>query len=188
MAALCHAASQKETVCIHSPGPESMALIVPDVSACSRLIMNSCPSEEMSFTNIASVLRSHHSPAPRSSCPLPTSLLLQALHTTTDEAKFRLPFARSCTGSEREVATTERCLPSNERQYQVSRLTVAMLSWSQRMQQKRRSRPHHFEPLNTDRSNMRVQQEHVYLFFIIQFWIQIIARGFRMVLVLLAIT
>lgn len=37
-----------------SPGPLNMALIVPDVKACSRFTMNSWPSDEISFTYMAS--------------------------------------------------------------------------------------------------------------------------------------
>lgn len=36
------------------PGPLNMALIVPDVKACSLFTMNSCPSDEISFTYMAS--------------------------------------------------------------------------------------------------------------------------------------
>ena len=36
------------------PGPDNMALIVPEVSACSRFTINSCPSDEISFTYMAS--------------------------------------------------------------------------------------------------------------------------------------
>ena len=37
----------------HLPGPLNIALIVADVSACSFLIMNSCPSDEINLTYIA---------------------------------------------------------------------------------------------------------------------------------------
>lgn len=36
------------------PGPLNMALIVPDVKACSLFTMNSWPSEEINFTYMAS--------------------------------------------------------------------------------------------------------------------------------------
>ena len=36
------------------PGPLNIALMVPEVSACSRRMTNSCPSLEMSFTYMAS--------------------------------------------------------------------------------------------------------------------------------------
>merc|ERR1712223_1375013 len=55
----CEGISRKLTSFVsfsaNAPGPESIALIVPDVKACSLLTMNSWPSDEMSLTYIASV-------------------------------------------------------------------------------------------------------------------------------------
>merc|ERR1719295_2200962 len=39
---------------LNCPGPESIALMVPEVRAWSRFTMNSCPSLEISFTYMAS--------------------------------------------------------------------------------------------------------------------------------------
>lgn len=39
---------------LYLPGPLNIAFIVPDVNACSLFTMNSCPSEDINFTYIAS--------------------------------------------------------------------------------------------------------------------------------------
>lgn len=58
---LIHAAKMFTTLGGHyscflysSPGPLNMALMVPDVKACSLFTINSWPSEEINFTYMAS--------------------------------------------------------------------------------------------------------------------------------------
>ena len=66
------------------PGPDNMALMVPDVSACSRFTMNSCWSWDTSFTNMAS--GPSQPPICFSSSPL-SSLVSDMMCTPNTEAK-----------------------------------------------------------------------------------------------------